>query len=548
MAYTMEMYDEREVKVIMKKPKITSLFVYIFACCMLIFTVSGCGNPDRSETDNTADDINQAEELSENNFIADCGFKEDESFWEYYTEEGSLQLVLYYDVTSKEGCGVRYYPEEENKPEEGFRFSVGLSDELQYPVMEAWADLARNSTLSCKRSTGKTAVSEYEESRECFENWPYDMKHFASKGIVKSAEAGNSSDLVEINWIYRNDDTLQRKVYRHNPQVFGTYRSSAEYYYGEDEKLLYQKFMTDYGNGEVYYIYGEDEIVPEYYLHIDQNQGILAELVSYDAEIPDEDKLNLDEERILEQFTYAPSFHVDIDHYDDEGNAAVHVYEAVENEDESHTATGDWITVNPDTGIGVNYYGEIVDIIQEEGKILYYRFLNGQIEAVRTETNDSQKILRSYYEEDSLLYAYVDLNDDDVEELIIYPYGIVMNILTIDRDEVCWITTPFYSAATGEMINENKEIVMVDKSHTGREHYSVYRLNNEKELEEVIFFQVWFAGEFTGLQEDKYIQCVGGAENGIKEVITKDEFDALYEKYVRNGLDIEWKRFEPKEF
>lgn len=531
----------------MKKTK--RLFSCIFACCILIFVMIGCGSPDRSGTDDAADDMNQAEELSENGFIADCGFKEDEPFWEYYTEEGSLQLVLYYDEASKEGCGVRYYPEEENKQEEGFRFSVGLFDEPQYSVMEAWADLARNSTLSCKRSTGKTAVSEYEESEERFENWPYDMKHFASQGIVKSAEAGNSSNLVEIDWSYRNDDTLQRKEYRHNPQVFGTYRSSAEYYYGEDEKLLYQKFKTDYGSGETYYIYGEDEIVPEYYLHIDQNQGI-AELVSYDAEIPDEDKLNLDEERILEQFTYAPPFYADIDHYDDEGNATVHVYETVENEDESHTATGDWITVNPDTGIGVNFYGEIVDIIQEEEKILYYRFLNGQIEAVRSGTVDSQEILRSYYEYEhgSLPYTYVDLNDDDVEELIIYPAGIFMQILSIDHDEVCWVESSFYSGATGEIVNENKEIVMVDESHAGRSQYSVYRLNDEKELEDIIFFQVWFAGEFSGLQEDEYTQYIGGMEKGTEEVITKDEFNALYEKYVRNGLDVEWKRFEPKEF
>lgn len=381
---------------ISKKPmkKITTLFINIFVCCILIVVMIGCGGLNQSGTGNAADGINQ-EESSENSlmteelpfrvtdsrasgetvyyecasdFIADCGFEEDKPFWEYHTEEGSLQLVLYYDETSKEGCGVRYYPGVD-KPEGGFRFLGEISDEPQYSVMEAWVDLASNSTLSCKRSTGKTAVSEYEEFRECFENWPYDMKHFASKGIVKSAEDGKASSLVEIDWTYRNDETLQRKEYQHNSRVFGTYRSSAEYYYGEDEKLLYQKFKTDYGNGEVYYIYGEDELVPECYLHIDQNQGILAELVSYDTEIPDADKLNLDDETILAQYHYEPPFYATIDHYDDEGNAVVHLYEICRVDDESWTSTWDWIAVNPDTGIGINFWGEIVDIIREENDV-----------------------------------------------------------------------------------------------------------------------------------------------------------------------------------
>lgn len=557
----------------MKKSPI--IFSYIFVCCILIFVMFGCGKLDRKNiaTGNAEDDLiyaedmDHAEELSENSlmteelpflvtdnresyettyyksasdFIADCGFEEDKPFWEYHTEEGNLQLVLYYDETSKEGCGVRYYPGED-KPEGGFRFLGEISDEPQYSVMEAWVDLASNSTLSCRRSTGKTAVSEYEESREFFENWPYDMKHFASKGIVKSEEDGKPSSLVEIDWIYRNDETLQRKEYRHNSQVFGTYRSSAEYYYGEDEELLYQKFKTDNGSGEVYYIYGKDDIVPEYYLHIDPNQGILAELVSYDAEIPDADKLNLDEESILEQFAYTPPLLVDINDYDDEGNAVVHVYESVKNEYESHIATYDWIKVNPDTGIGINFGEEIVDIIQEEEKILYYRFLDGQIE----NANSGETIPEFYYESGPLDYAYVDLNDDDVQELLIYRRGIFMDILTIDCDEVYWATPPFYSGATREMINENKEIIMVDESHAGRNQYSVYRLNDEKEPEDVIFFQVLLAEEDSGLEENVYSQYIGGLENGTEEIITKEEFDALYEKYVQNELDIFWREFEP---
>ncbi|MBD5541328.1 MAG: hypothetical protein HDR00_09105 [Lachnospiraceae bacterium] len=563
--------------------KNTIIFSYIFVCCILVFVIVGCGKLDTENiaTGNAEDDMNHAEGLSENSlmteelpflvtdnrdsyetayykcasdFIADCGFEEDNPFWEYHTEEGNLQLVLYYDEVSKEGCGVRYYPEEENKMEEGFRFIGELSQEPQYSVMEAWVDLASRSRLSCKRSTGKTFVYEYEESWEESEEWfggrPYDIEHFASKGILQSAEDGKPSSLVEIDWTYRNDETLQKKEYRHNPQVFGTYRSSAEYYYGDDksEKLLYQKFKTDYGSGEVYYIYGEDEkeVVPEYYLHIDQNQGIFAELVSYGTEIPDADKLNLDEETILADYCYYEyPFCAVVDHIDDEENVVVHTFEKVGYDDEKlFTSTLDWIIVNPDTGIGINinWWEERKDMItiRNEEKLLYHRFLDGQIEDA-----DGETIPEFFYEYGPLDYAYVDLNDDDIQELLIYRRGIVMNILTVDCDEVCWVSPPFYSGATREMINENIEIIMVDESHVGRRQYSVYRLNDEKEPEDVIFFQVWFAEEVSGLEEDVYSQYIGGMENGTEEIITKEEFDALYEKYVQNELDIEWMEFEP---
>lgn len=495
---------------------------------------------------------------SPSDFIEDCGFEEEEPFWEYAvekdmdkgterdTEKDSVQLVLYYDEASGEGCGVRYYPDEENKSEAGFRFCRRKDEKLRYSIMEAWADLAWESTLSCKRNTGKTFVSGYEESKEYFQVYPRHINHFESKGIVEKDGDGTPASLVEIDWTYRADDTLQKREYRHNPQVFGTYRSSAEYYYnwgetGKGEKLLYQKFWTDRGGGEVYYIYGEDEMFPEFYLYMEQNMGAIeVQLVSYDTEIPDEDKLNLDEEMILAQYPVTRPFHADVDHYDDEGNPVVHLYEVVVNEDESHTATADWISVNPDTGIGVTFWNEIVDIIHDEEKIWYLKFLKGELEAAGTST-DSREILDYYYESGSLPCAYVDLNDDGIEELIIYPYGIFMQILTLDRGNVLWVGAPFYSGATGEIINTNKEVVMVDESHAGRNQYSVYRMNDEKELEAVIFFQVWFGGE-SGLEEDVYSQYIGGMEEGTEEVITKEEFDKLYERYVQNELDIEWKK------
>lgn len=555
------------------KLSLTGIFVYL----ILMAVVIGCkkqeqgavtaGNAQGSE----AESPDCKEELSENSlmaeeaafratdnrgsyetvyyvcasdFIADCGFKEEAPFWEYDTEEGGPQLKLYYDEASGEGCGIRYYPGEENKKEEGFRFLGGFSDDPRYSLMEAWVDLAVDCRLSWKRSTGKTLVSRYEESVEDLPDWPHGMLHFESKGVVGEDSDGELSFVLEIDWQYREDETLQKKEYRHNAQVFGTYRSSADYYYGKDGRLLCQEFYTEQGCEEVYYIYGEDEMLPEYYLHIDPEQKTPAELVSYDTEIPEEDKLYLDEERILDQFLANPPFYVSIDHYDDEGNVVVHLFEGVEQGEDSHVTTSDWITVNPDTGIGIDFRDRIVNIVRGEDRLLYYRFLNGQIGALQGGEMTGRDMMDYYCGQGPLDYVYMDLNDDDIRELLIYPRGNSMQILTIDREEVCWVDAPFYSGATREFINENKEIVMVDESHAGRNQYSVYRLNDGKELEDVIFFQVWFGGEGTGLVEDSYTKYIGGLYKGSEEAITKEEFDALYEQYIQNESEIEWREFK----
>lgn len=192
----------------------------------------------------------------------------------------------------------------------------------------------------------------------------------------------------------------------------------------------------------------------------------------------------------------------------------------------------------------VEYIVEILQEIRKE-ETIYYRFLDGQIEAANSGGISTGEILSSYYEYGPLNYAYVDLNDDGVQELLIYPDGIFMQILTIDHDEVYWVDAPFYSGATGEIINANKEIVMVDESHAGRRQYSVYRLNDEKELEDIIFFQVWFGGEISGYEGDVYTQYIGGLEKGTEESITEEEFDALYEKYVQDTFEVEWMEFAP---
>lgn len=79
---------------------------------------------------------------------------------------------------------------------------------------------------------------------------------------------------------------------------------------------------------------------------------------------PDSQGGRYSEEMILEILgkDYEPPFHCVMDHIDEEGNYVIHIYEVVDNIEESHTATVDWITVNPDTGEAVTFFDEHFNI------------------------------------------------------------------------------------------------------------------------------------------------------------------------------------------
>lgn len=64
---------------------------------------------------------------------------------------------------------------------------------------------------------------------------------------------------------------------------------------------------------------------------------------------------------ILSQDVASP-YRCELDSVDDDGNYLIHKYEVVDNGDEAHTATLDWITVNPMTGDCETFWGETFNL------------------------------------------------------------------------------------------------------------------------------------------------------------------------------------------
>lgn len=65
-----------------------------------------------------------------------------------------------------------------------------------------------------------------------------------------------------------------------------------------------------------------------------------------------DEEIKYDQDMLDRMFNerYSSPFYCELDHIDDEGNFVYHLYEAVDNGDEQHTATIEWYTINPYTG------------------------------------------------------------------------------------------------------------------------------------------------------------------------------------------------------
>lgn len=158
-------------------------------------------------------------------------------------------------------------------------------------------------------------------------------------------------------------------------------------------------------------------------------------------------------------------------------------------------------------------------------------------------TSDGQEYAPELWHENDYVikYSYLDLNHDGIYELL-YRVGDIgcLSIASCREGEVIRVPTPFYSGANGEYISSNYEITMMDTLHEGRNDYSVYRMNDECEMELVVFLNKSFYNEThyykTYSDENKY--------KGDLTQISEDEFWQLVNQYMDNLIDLKWNQFK----
>lgn len=177
-------------------------------------------------------------------------------FYQYYNDDGTLYLEVFYDVEKGAGVGIFY----------GI-FSMSGFDIGEYEH-EVWQD--RKFSVMTEEHDA-SSLAEYKEYNTYNEKGQ--LTHFYSEGIIEGWAGSPYLDkAVEIEFIYREDGTLERKRCYYNPRLFGTTRSTETYFYDSDERLVYVSAYITHGTLEDYYIYEGNGEEPSYRLTLD-HQG-----------------------------------------------------------------------------------------------------------------------------------------------------------------------------------------------------------------------------------------------------------------------------------
>lgn len=223
----------------------------------------------------TQDDYEKVTYQNREELLADCGFQGKEPFYEYYDSFHRLELELFFDERTGQGCGICYaynfnYALEQVTRCQGFSFDQVTTEtpkpEDTFSTLSVYGDDARADN-----------VSGYKETYEYTDDWK--LSSFEARGtIVNYGEEKGEDKLLSMDYVYRNDKTLYHKQYYHHHILFGSTHRSQSCCYDEQGRITCKYSYVTHGSYQYYYIYRDDSEQPSYCLMLD---GAWPDMISY---------------------------------------------------------------------------------------------------------------------------------------------------------------------------------------------------------------------------------------------------------------------------
>lgn len=181
----------------------------------------------------------------------------------YDGERGREQLRVWFDEDRGTGHGLRTAGEGESVPAGRYAFDI----RTVIPAADTlWDPLA---VPSAGAAAGAEAFADYRETVER----GADGKIRRAVSCGRDPESAQIVFLVEVSCDYREDGSLQRVAYRHNPWIFGTTGSPALLHYDQLERLVFAECYITHGRLEYYYGYKDRERQPFCRLCLDYCMG-----------------------------------------------------------------------------------------------------------------------------------------------------------------------------------------------------------------------------------------------------------------------------------
>lgn len=199
-------------------------------------------------------------------FLKAFGFAGEVPFYEFYAD-GELKLTLYYDEETQLGCG---------DDGSGWGFCFWGCEQVEWDGFR-WGDYLEPMTVYGERPEEYMGDSAYEEIKEYDEQGK--LVEYRVTGAIElleaelgSAEAMND-DVLRIVYKYHSNGAVAHRAYFHNPFILGTTLSPMETWFDEQGRPVYEHAYITHGSLNWYYIYEDDDKIPEYVLYMDHNGG-----------------------------------------------------------------------------------------------------------------------------------------------------------------------------------------------------------------------------------------------------------------------------------
>lgn len=200
-------------------------------------------------------------------FLQYHGFSGSQPFYVYYNDsDGQVQLELYYDKERAAGCGIRYVTQSKDAE---VMLCVFAFYETRY---EDWQPPDVYSVLSPEGRDGK-------DEKQYSEKWEYNeagrLTAFRSEALLDWVDPSETKprELINVQFVYRGDGTLQSREFSCNPLCFATSGCYSFSAFDEQERLVFTRTYITHGSIEEYYIYEDDGSTPAYRLSLDENPG-----------------------------------------------------------------------------------------------------------------------------------------------------------------------------------------------------------------------------------------------------------------------------------
>ncbi len=214
-------------------------------------------------------DGHSAEYESREAFLADCGFSDSEPMYEYYDQNGNVQLELYRDEATDQFCGIvyEYCMNSEKKKWAtmcGFTFNSLWEQEWTGGISFLGTNIYEDDMGAYEE------VIEYTPTG-LLENVRYQGVTLRQQELGEVPE--ELSTVMEVNYVYRDDGTLYYREYWHDAMEFGTSLSYLHSFFDDSARVVYERGYITHGALEYYYIYEGEGKNPAYCLEIDHNLG-----------------------------------------------------------------------------------------------------------------------------------------------------------------------------------------------------------------------------------------------------------------------------------